>query len=562
MKNLLKKTLMSCRGFGLVEVMVAAAMAGGLALVIAKISTDMNRGAKTAETNNEINNFVLDVGYILSNRDNCRHSIPNGTPYGTAVTEIAKDVTGTPQVVYQVGPTYGNGTFSIQSMVVRQNPTTTSPELSIQIQRENSYSYGARVLERNIPLQVVLDGSGNIDQCFSNIDLIISSAVQKACGDGNPSNNSSFYDPVTGACIHQTDDMVCPPGQFIYEVRTDTGRTVSTCRNTITTPASCPAGSHVTSIDSGGNASCAPIGTTNTCPIGQYAVRINNGAVECLPFPQCNPQSVLHANSTGILSCVDITCNTSNQYLAGFDGSGNPVCKTLTSTDCGPGNYVTKVNTDGSFECGQVPNHQLLPRVDYSFVDGFESGSWTRKSISQVAEQVCNRIVGFAWTGTTCMPAGGGSTPQEVCETFPGHVWTGTQCRSPAMSSGVSKLVVFKLKFNGGSSWTVSASKVLFSTNPNDSNVSVVIDQITRKNGARFNFRIQHNNYFIDSSEVISAQLIGPRGNVNDGNENMKLSITDISGSNEIELVKADDASDNDFIAGDIVNIIVMNPRL
>jgi hypothetical protein len=66
----------------------------------------------------------------------------------------------------------------------------------------------------------------------------------------------------------------------------------------------------------------------------------------------------------------------------------------------------------------------------------------------------------------------------------------------------------------------------------------------------------------MDSAEVLNAQLIGPRGPQTDGNKNMKVSVTDISGNNEIELVKSDDATDNKFQPGDVVNIIWATPRM
>ena len=53
-------------GLGLVEVLMAAGIAGGIALTVAKLSQDANRVTKTTETNNEINMFMTDAAYILS----------------------------------------------------------------------------------------------------------------------------------------------------------------------------------------------------------------------------------------------------------------------------------------------------------------------------------------------------------------------------------------------------------------------------------------------------------------------------------------------------------------
>lgn len=61
-KNLFKNTF----GFGLVEVLMAAGIAGGIALTIAKLSQDANKVTKSTEANNEINMMMNDAAYILS----------------------------------------------------------------------------------------------------------------------------------------------------------------------------------------------------------------------------------------------------------------------------------------------------------------------------------------------------------------------------------------------------------------------------------------------------------------------------------------------------------------
>ncbi len=55
----MKKILKNAFGFGLVEVLMAAGLAGGIALTIAKLSQDANRVTKTTETNVFLNIFFM-----------------------------------------------------------------------------------------------------------------------------------------------------------------------------------------------------------------------------------------------------------------------------------------------------------------------------------------------------------------------------------------------------------------------------------------------------------------------------------------------------------------------
>lgn len=393
----------SQKGMGLIEVLIAMGLLAAISLGVAQLGKNMNRIGKTSETNAEINAFILDASYILSDRENCRQTIPNGTPFNTALTQIVRDASGAPQVVYEVGNVYGNGTFSLESMTVKAVPSGGA-ELEINIKREHSFSYGGKVITKRIPLEVVITGS-TIDQCFSNVDTIIASAVKQACGFGYSDNNASIYDPSTQSCIHRVEHNTCSPGQVIAAIITSDGKTISTCTDVIHSPASCSDGQYLQSIDAGGTATCVDLATANPAgcdPTKQYAVRLESGLIHCQNFPACSAKGILRVNSSGAIICEDIPCDSSNQYFAGYQ-AGNPICKTFPSGVCGPGQFIKEVKIDGSSICAPVPPEVGIPKQDFFFVDGYDltTQTWSRKNITQTAEQICNHIGGYSWRTAT-----------------------------------------------------------------------------------------------------------------------------------------------------------------
>lgn len=140
-KNLFKNKF----GFGLVEVLMAAGIAGGIALTVAKLSQDANKVTKSTEANNEINMMMNDVAYIFSDKTNCLATIPPGTnTNGASILTVDRVINGAERTIYQTGVKYGNGTFSISSIITE----SVGPNVIITINRENKVTTGARAITK------------------------------------------------------------------------------------------------------------------------------------------------------------------------------------------------------------------------------------------------------------------------------------------------------------------------------------------------------------------------------------------------------------------------------
>lgn len=129
----------------------------------------------------------------------------------------------------------------------------------------------------------------------------------------------------------------------------------------------------------------------------------------CVDIPKCNATELLRSNNAGVFYCQQIPCNSANQYFAGFNSGGAPVCKNFPNSSCGAGQYIKEVRPNGSVVCDTVATGSSLPTVPYSFVDGYDvaSNTWSRKDINATAAQICSKFSGYSWTGTQCAPIGG-----------------------------------------------------------------------------------------------------------------------------------------------------------
>src|SRR5690606_9636116 len=108
---------MNQKGFSLVEILMAAGIVGGIALTVAKLSQDSARVTKTTEANNEINNFMSDVSYILSDKASCEATVAGSETIGAQISTIKKVKDSTIFNVYELDPKkYGNNSFSISSI--------------------------------------------------------------------------------------------------------------------------------------------------------------------------------------------------------------------------------------------------------------------------------------------------------------------------------------------------------------------------------------------------------------------------------------------------------------
>lgn len=170
--------LKSNAGFSIVEVLVAAALMGGVALGIAKLNQDQVKSTKTVETRFEYTAILNDMRQTLGNNDSCTATFLNQNATNTAeglVTNI-KHVTPTGNLIkYEAdlagnGKVYGNGTVRILSYrldaintydtSIGINPVTLTGTVNLTVAfsfgKGKGRTYNAERVERKIRLSVTV----------------------------------------------------------------------------------------------------------------------------------------------------------------------------------------------------------------------------------------------------------------------------------------------------------------------------------------------------------------------------------------------------------------------
>ena len=127
------KWLKNSLGFSLVEIMVAIGLAGGLALVITKISQNMNSVQNEAESASEENELKLEFRMILDNSDHCTVSLAGLDPSTSPVKFRKKNIDdvateGLPVELFQAEKN-GTGTVIARHKKFTSNPTDPSSTL-------------------------------------------------------------------------------------------------------------------------------------------------------------------------------------------------------------------------------------------------------------------------------------------------------------------------------------------------------------------------------------------------------------------------------------------------
>ena len=184
-------------GFSLLEIMVAAALLGGLALTGAKLMESQTKSMKTIEVRGEYTAVLAEIRSVLAIESSCIDTFPNTPAANTdpnpavpgVVTSIKQKPSFTASITkfqsatnpadWRTAPAYGNGNVRILSFKfadVNISPTPApdgsrigSLNLVVRMQSGVNKTVGAEVLERKIPMSIeVINAANNIRKCSSS----------------------------------------------------------------------------------------------------------------------------------------------------------------------------------------------------------------------------------------------------------------------------------------------------------------------------------------------------------------------------------------------------------
>lgn len=343
------------KGFSLVEVLIAAGLASGLALVVAQVLSSSSKTQKNIESKTEISAGMDRIRSVMQSSISCNLNL-KGKPAASNITDIRYcdnadpinltcNTAGVPMIA--IADRFGDyEVTSIQTELVSAGTIA----LNVKFNHVNSSvsKHGLKELNRTMLVQAQVT-AGTIQNCFSDVSNAIDTAVINGC-----KGNSAELIGLPGGgfeCHHNTDNTInCGPGEFLDQVTTPSGMVKLVCDKISNNVTACPTGEYAKGVATDGNLICVPI----SCPTGQIGLLSSSGNIECIN--SCNNGNVLIKTTSG-WKCTNTMCtdgggNGIQQYLVGFDPNGNKICNTLvdaTNTECKTGSKMV-ANNDGSIK--------------------------------------------------------------------------------------------------------------------------------------------------------------------------------------------------------------------
>lgn len=321
-------------GFTLVEVLIAAALLGGLALVIMNINKQQTKSQKQAETNFEVNTIYSTISQTMLNASACLNTL---SPVGNI--SIIKPV---PEIkdrnnlgLFIVGNIYANKvkliSMTVKNMTFNPTPTATTKGYgngNIEIVLERIGLISNANITRIIPISVEVNNGFVVSKCYSATENAVDTSKILAC-----QNISGVYDSATDSCNLATfpatnNDQTAVSTNYLQNFMSSTldsayvKKTGDLMTGNLTAPGHCI------------GANCRTTFATQDCGVGKVVSKIN---------------------SNGSAVCSNVTCPDATTFFVGVDAAGSPICKPFPTNTCSTSQYVSKVNTDGSVVCSDLP---------------------------------------------------------------------------------------------------------------------------------------------------------------------------------------------------------------
>ncbi|MCB9062715.1 MAG: hypothetical protein H6622_14420 [Halobacteriovoraceae bacterium] len=155
---------MNKNGLSLVELIIAAAILSGLALVGGNIITSSMKGIKTVEIRSDELSYLSEIRDIISDRDTCISNFQGLSAYTGTLLEI-KNKEGL--AVFKTGVDLNNNGHQIKSFELNHSDpllTDDTTHLFVYFTRGHS-TVGVKESVKKIKLSVILDGNQEITSC-------------------------------------------------------------------------------------------------------------------------------------------------------------------------------------------------------------------------------------------------------------------------------------------------------------------------------------------------------------------------------------------------------------
>ena len=218
------------QGFSMVSVVMAFGMLGGLALALAKLSTQQMGLQKKIESHLELNALNQQIGRTIYDQTSCIRTIKKDasgsqTRFTTGRTIVLKHIKNkNGKKVFRKNYIYGNGLIKIVALSLKDivvNGTAAEANLHITFEKISKTIKGYKKADKIFPLSVELNASRRPISCSSDLNASIDTAKKQICED------FGTYDPTTETC-RSSMAVQCAEGQVVTGFGADGGMICNT----------------------------------------------------------------------------------------------------------------------------------------------------------------------------------------------------------------------------------------------------------------------------------------------------------------------------------------------
>lgn len=181
-----KNSLINQKGFGLINVVVAAGILGVVALGVSKLGFMGAKIKKDTKNSFDIAESVGRIQKIFLDHESCSATVSPADPLAVGETKnlnsIKANIAGAEEDKFVVNqPLYPGSSITVTNIeITRESQSMANVRIRFQ-KSDNDNSYGVKEIERVFAVEVLYEATNNLDKCFSQFDNVVETSMAMMC---------------------------------------------------------------------------------------------------------------------------------------------------------------------------------------------------------------------------------------------------------------------------------------------------------------------------------------------------------------------------------------------